>query len=337
MRTSCHRAFTAALMIAGLMQASASICAPLLKPTPLEHYLIGDPNGATPDTVQPGLLLIGGGDHDPDAMRWFLQRSGHGHIVVLRASMSTDVADEIYREHHGAVSVETFVFHDRQPAEDPRVLDSLAHADGIFIAGGDQSRYVRFWKGTSIARLIDAHVAAGKPLAGTSAGLAILGEYLFAAMTPATVTSDSALKNPTGPDITIATDFLHFDVLKGFITDSHFDRRARLGRLLVFIAQSESMAARGSGAIDGLGIDETASLALLPDGAAHVFSSDPSIGATWVHSEPSESSTPFPLASRTFTVIKLDRDSSFNLRSRSVEHAREQRVVGIKDGRLDSR
>jgi beta-aspartyl-peptidase (threonine type) len=217
------------------------------------------------------------------------------------------------------------------------VLNSLAHADGIFIAGGDQSRYVRFWKGTSIARLIDAHVASGKPLAGTSAGLAILGEYLFAAMTPATVTSESALKNPAGPDITIATDFLHFDVLKGFITDSHFDRRARLGRLLVFIAQSESMAARGSGAIDGLGVDETAALAVLPDGTAQVFSDDPKIGATWVHSAAPESSIPSPLGSRMFTVTTLNRESSFNLRTRVAERAHEQRMVEIKDGRVDSR
>ena len=51
----------------------------------------------------------------------------------------------------------------------------MRNADGIFIAGGDQSNYVRFWKGTPVAEALDPHVRAGKPIGGTSAGLAMLG------------------------------------------------------------------------------------------------------------------------------------------------------------------
>jgi beta-aspartyl-peptidase (threonine type) len=324
------------------MAAQSSIAAqkspaPPPRLPPLEHYLVGDPVATTPQAVQPGLLLIGGGEHDVDAMQWFLERAGHGHIVVLRASMTTDVADEIYRVLHGAVSVETYVFNDRRPAEDPYVLDRLAHADGIFIAGGDQSRYVRFWKNTRVARLIDAHVAAGKPLAGTSAGLAILGEYLFSAMTPADVTSEKALTRPLGRDITIERDFLHLDVLKGYLTDSHFDRRLRLGRLVAFVSRAKLLAARQGGSVEGLGIDEGTALSILPDGDTRVFSSDPALGATWVHDVQPLPARGKPLATEALLVTRLGVDSQFNVLHHVAEHPLEERIVRIMDGQLHPR
>ncbi len=115
------------------------------------RFFVGDAAVATPGKVTPGLLLMGGGDRNVDALRWLLAKSGNGHVVVLRASQTTDVADELYHDIGGVASVETFVFKGREAANDPKILASLAKADGIFIAGGDQSRYVRFWKGTPVA------------------------------------------------------------------------------------------------------------------------------------------------------------------------------------------
>jgi beta-aspartyl-peptidase (threonine type) len=310
---------------------------PMPRLPPLERFTVGDVTAATPDPVQPGLLLIGGGEHDPDAMRWFLERAGHGHIVVLRASMTTDVADEIYRRFRGAVSVETFIFHDRKAARDPAMLQRVAAADGIFIAGGDQSRYVTYWKGTDVAKLLDAHVAAGKPLAGTSAGLAILGEYLFSARTPARVTSDLALDNPTGRDITIETNFLHLDVMKGYLTDSHFDKRLRLGRLIAFVVRADALAARVGSDVEGLGIDEGTALAVLPDGDAKVYSRDPDLGTTWVHDVAATARKGQPLDTGTLLVTRLGVQSSFNLRDHQARLPRSERVVRVLDGQLHPR
>ncbi|KAB7775515.1 peptidase t2 asparaginase 2, partial [Xanthomonas sp. LMG 12460] len=50
------------------------------------QYLVGDPAAPTPGPVSPGLLLMGGGDRNYDALRWFMAKAGHGHVVVLRAS-----------------------------------------------------------------------------------------------------------------------------------------------------------------------------------------------------------------------------------------------------------
>ena len=207
--------------------------------------------------------------------------------MVLRASQSTDVADELFYDVGGVASVETFVFSGRESSADPALLASLAKADGIFIAGGDQSRYVRFWKGTPVAAALDAHVKAGKPIGGTSAGLAILGEYLYGAMDGGSIVSPEALADPLGPATTIEHDFLHIDLLKGIVTDTHFTERDRLGRLFAFVAKAEEMQGRPDVPLLGVGVDESASLAVEADGSARVYATDPkggrSAGERWLH------------------------------------------------------
>ena len=68
------------------------------------HYLSGDTSLPTPGTVQPGLLLMGGGDRNHDALRWFMDKAGHGHIVVLRASQGGQIGDEFFNEVGGIQS-----------------------------------------------------------------------------------------------------------------------------------------------------------------------------------------------------------------------------------------
>ena len=213
----------------GMLLLAAALPAFAAKPA---HYVLGDVSARTPGKVEPGLLLMGGGDRNFEAMRWFMKKAGHGHIVVLRASQAGEIGEEFFNEVGGIASVETYVFSDRESASDPAVLRSLKRADGIFLAGGDQSRYVRYWRGTPVGAALDAHVRAGKPLGGTSAGLAMQGEYLYGAMDGGSQISPRALADPLGADNTIETDFLHIAALKGIVTDTHFSERNRLGRLI---------------------------------------------------------------------------------------------------------
>jgi len=245
------------------------------------RFFVGDAAVATPGPVAPGLLLMGGGDRNLDALRWFLKKSGNGHVVVLSGSYTTEMANELYQEARGVSSVETYVFRNRKASSDARILASLAKADGIYIAGGDQARYVRFWKGTPVAAALDAHVRAGKPLAGTSAGLAILGEYLYGAMDGGSITSPQALADPLGAAVTIERDFLHLERLRGVITDSHFAERDRLGRLFAFIAKAEWLGGSPQRQLLGLGIDESAALAVEADGSSRLYATDPN-GAAWL-------------------------------------------------------
>lgn len=246
-----------------------------------EHYAFGRLNSSTPGKVSGGLLLMGGGDRNIDSMKWFFSKAGKGHIVVISASYGEEIGQEFYHEIGGIQSAEIFVFHDRSQATDKKILDRMKKADGIFIAGGDQARYVRYWRGTPVEDIINAHVAAGKPLAGTSAGLAILGEKLYGAMDDGSIKSPEALADPLGPANTIEGDFLELSLLKGVITDSHFKERARLGRLFAFLAKGQTDRAADQPAMIGVGVDESAALAVEPDGSGSIYATEPD-GYAWI-------------------------------------------------------
>ncbi|MDN5781311.1 MAG: cyanophycinase [Luteimonas sp.] len=278
-RTS-SRMFAAVVLAACLLPGGVIAASP----TPVSdgdgyrHYAIGDLAAARPGPVEPGLMLVGGGQWPHDAFRWMIDRAGHGHIVVLRASGAAEAQDEFYKNIGGVASAQTFVFSDRKAASDPAVLAALEAADGIFIAGGDQANYVRYWKGTPLNDVLDRHVREGKPLGGTSAGLAILGAWTYGAMDGGSMTSEVALRDPLDPGMTLVGDFLHLPYLEHVITDSHFAKRDRLGRLVAFVAKLRS---EGVADVVGLGIDEGAALCIDGDGVGRLYPGDQD-GVAWL-------------------------------------------------------
>lgn len=232
------------------------------------YYEIGDLKAPRPAAVQPGLMMVGGGEWPYEAFRWMAAKAGHGRIVILRASGDVEAQEEFFKKVGGITGAQTLVFQDRSAASDPAVLDIVRNADGLFIAGGDQSNYVRFWKGTPLNEAINRHMREGKPLGGTSAGLAIMGAYSYGAMDGGSLVSKDALKDPLGPAVTLVGDFLQIPLLPPgqVITDSHFGKRDRLGRLITFVARlSKEQATSG---IRGIGIDENTALCIDgdPDG-----------------------------------------------------------------------
>jgi beta-aspartyl-peptidase (threonine type) len=295
------------------------------------RYVLGDTRAETPGEVRPGLLLMGGGDRNFAALRWFMERAGHGHIVVLRASQAGEIGEEFYNEVGGIQSVETFVFTNREQAGDERVLAALKRADGIFIAGGDQSRYVRYWRGTPVGAALDAHVRAGKPLGGTSAGLAMLGEYLYGAMDGGSQISPRALADPLGPENTIETDFLQLSLLKGIVTDTHFSERGRLGRLIAFVAKAEAMADRP---LLGLGVDEDAAVAVEGDGTARVYATSPRAGAILVKGGLPRQTEDLSMNAARVETIGVGVDSVLHLPDGRVERPAFKREYAVRDGVL---
>ena len=264
--TLCGRVLLACVMLL----APAACAWAQGKTAAWEHFSVGDVAAGTPGKTSSGLLLMGGGREIDDAFKWFAARAGHGHIVILRASGDDALQKYIYRDVGGVASVQTLIFHARAPASDPRVLAIVKHADGIFIAGGDQANYVRFWKGTALGALISAHVRAGKPLGGTSAGLAILGEWGYGAMDGGSITSPEALRDPDGPAVTLVDHFIALARLRGIITDTHFAQRDRLGRLLAFVARAAKD--QHTAAVTGLGVDQDSALLVDANGDARFLS-----------------------------------------------------------------
>ncbi|GGD49231.1 cyanophycinase [Pseudoxanthomonas indica] len=298
------------------------------------YFEIGDVAAKRPQPTSAGLLMVGGGDWPYDAFRWFIAKAGHGRIVVLRASGTVESQDEFFKEIGGVTAVQTIVFEDRRAASDPQVLAIVRQADGIFLAGGDQSNYVRMWKGTALNELLDAHVRAGKPLGGTSAGLAIQGAYSYGAMDGGSIDSPTALADPLGKGVTLVDNFLHLPHLQHVITDSHFNARERQGRLIAFMARvsQEHAAAKP---LYGLGIDEYTALCVDADGKGQVYSGNG--GHVWLFRTPREL-TPLlakkPLSARDIDVTGLDSGSTLHLQDMRVERAGFERRYQVKAGVL---
>lgn len=304
-------------------------------------FVIGDEAAKTPGEVKGGLLLSGGGDWAYDAFRWFTNRAGNGHLVVLRASGTTESQEEFYNGVKGVTSVRTFLFTDRRAASDPKLLEAVKKADGIFLAGGDQSNYVRMWKDTPLNDAIDAHVEAGKPLGGTSAGLAVQGSWAYGAMDGGSVTSPEALNDPMGPAVTMVGDFLHFDLLTHIVTDSHFDERNRLGRLFAFVVKANSLraspTARYARPLVGLGIDEEAAMTIEADGTARVYSNKDGKGWLVQGGDVMDLAPGKPLNMTGASVIGIGKGSTFNVRTLEVGNPAFIRTYDVKDGVISQR
>ena len=236
------------------------------------QYAIGDWRRSGIAAPQAGTLLMGGGEEVPSAMRWFAERAGGGRLLILRASGGADLQEYFYDEIGGISAARTLVFNARSPSFDPEVAALIDRADAIFIAGGDQARYIRFWKDTPVQQLLTAHVQSGKPIGGTSAGLAILGGWAYGALDDGSIDSSSALADPLGQAVTLEQQFLQVPWLQHELTDTHFGQRDRQGRLLAFVNKARSLSGEP---VVGLGVDEDAALALEGNGRARLHRLDP--------------------------------------------------------------
>ncbi|MEO7275846.1 MAG: cyanophycinase [Vicinamibacterales bacterium] len=240
-------------------------------PTPgYDTYLTGNAADVSRPTTG-GLQLEGGGTDIPEAFRWLIAHAGGGDIVVIRAS-GADGYNGFISGLGEVDSVESIVFHRREAAFDPEVLAKLERAEAVFIAGGDQANYVRYWKDTPVQATLNALARRGVPIGGTSAGLAILGEFAFVALED-TVTSAEALADPYGKKVTLDRGFLSLPHLARIITDSHFVPRDRLGRLLVFLGRIVQDG--WSATARAIAVDQEAALLVEANGSARVVGKGP--------------------------------------------------------------
>lgn len=187
-----------------------------------------------------GIVLAGGGGDNDDAMKWMLRRAEGGDVVVIRASGSDGYNSYFYEELGITVnSVTTILFKSRQASFDTAVINMIKSAEVLFIAGGDQTRYKNYWENTPVQATLQNLVDEKKiTIGGTSAGMAILGDYFYAPVDLG-VTSQEATNDPFHPymDSIYATSIVNFEILRDVLTDTHFDDRDRKGRLVTMMAR----------------------------------------------------------------------------------------------------
>jgi cyanophycinase len=267
-------------------------------------------------TPAAGTAMMGGGKDLDEAFRWLCRKSNGGDFLILRAH-----GDDDYNSYVNGLcqlnSVATLIIPDRNAAQEPAVADIIRHAEAVFIAGGDQSRYVNFWKGTPVEDAINANVSSGKPIGGTSAGLAILGEFAYGCLKDKDDDKDLAstdvLPNPYHERVTLVRDFLKVPNLENTLTDSHFAKRDRMGRTLGFLAR---LVQDGwSKAPREVAIDEKSAVLVEPDGKGTVVGSGRGAYFLQIKSAPEVCRPNTPLTIHNISVYRAPRDAHFDFRS----------------------
>jgi cyanophycinase-like exopeptidase len=240
------------------------------KPPPYTYSSVGDP-AVTPNvsSVQPypSYVLMGGGPDVDEAFRWMIQQAGirpgtGGRLVVIRATGDGAYNPYIYYSNDasstasanivdgwvggaslGLTSVETLVIPSTAAANDAFVNSVVGRANAVWIAGGDQGDYIKFWKGQALEKTLGTLMKNNVPVGGTSAGLAVLGQFDYTGFN-GSVTSDQALGDPYNKYMTFdpaplstTGGFLAPTALANMIFDSHLDARDRMGRLVTFVSR----------------------------------------------------------------------------------------------------
>lgn len=208
------------------------------------------------------IIPIGGGE---DRIK---ERRIHGRFVDLSGGREADIVviptaselettgqdyNRIFRDL-GAARVDILPIARRADCDNPRYLEMLDRATGIFLTGGNQLRLSTILGGTGIAQRIRRRNAAGTHVAGTSAGASIMSEHMIAGGDSNSAPVEGAVSLAPGLGLTNAV-----------IIDQHFTQRNRLGRLLSASSYNPFLI--------GLGIDEDTAAFIGPEGVFEVVGS----------------------------------------------------------------
>ncbi len=278
------------------------------------------PQGAAhPERIAPkgpGLVLGGGGTDVNAEFVWIHDTivgapSKRGaDLVVLRAFGNNDYDRYIYRlaPYH---SVRTLLLPTCSSAETLRTAAAIvARSTAVFFAGGNQADYV-IWKGTPIQTAVQHVYDRGGVVGGTSAGEAILGQYVFDAVAEGSgnTTTENAVRNPYERLISFTYGFLRFPALADAVTDQHFVTRNRFGRTAVFMARqiADGKVRRRPLMVLGVGVNEASGIVVDKHGIGTLLLQGKGGSAFLIRGGPAKQIVrKRPFISATLTVTKLN-------------------------------
>ncbi len=217
------------------------------------------------------ICAVGGGSEDYNSWSdipysWIVEKSDSGKILILSYSDQSDWLPNYFKSL-GAAEVENFKINSRPIANLDSTYNKIMEAKTVFIKGGDQWKYITYWKGTQTENAIREIYNSGGVIAGTSAGAMILGEFAFSAKF-GSVYPDETLTNPFNKSIHIENEFLN--LVPSVLFDTHFIQRGRFGRLIAFIFNIHSDFERS---IIGIGIDDKTAICIDNENIGHVYGS----------------------------------------------------------------
>lgn len=219
--------------------------------------------------AQGTLVLVGGGSESEGGWsdapyRWIVDHASNKKVAIISYSDEDNFIPD-YFTSLGAVEATNIKIDSRTVADLQSTYDQLMTYDAFFFKGGDQSIYYTRFKNTKTMQAAVDKFNAGGVMSGTSAGMAILSGVIYTAE-KGSVYPDETLANLYDKEATLANDFLAF--LPGFLVDSHFTERGRVGRLLPFLAQ---WYLDKHELITGIGVDDRTAFCIEADKKAEVF------------------------------------------------------------------
>ncbi|HEU4521253.1 MAG TPA: cyanophycinase, partial [Thermoanaerobaculia bacterium] len=217
---------------------------------------------------------------------------------------------------------------DRDSASRPDVVNTVRMAEMVFFAGGDQCNYIRWIKGTPVAEAVKSVYRRGGAIGGTSAGLAIQGEVAYDACPNQSARSNEVLLDPFHEDVSLSRDFFDWPAMRGVVTDTHFQQRDRMGRLLVFLART--LAENQEDRVLGVGVGERTVLLVNRNGRGYVYGEGPvQIVAAEGNADVLERGK--PLTYRGFKIWRFNRGDLVDLRDLP---ATPHKTIDVVEGKL---
>ncbi len=192
---------------------------------------------------QQRLLVVGGGERPPEAMKKFVEWSGGTKSHILAITWASGVPDESFAslktgfEAAGAAVVEHAPIRPLDAGKRARFIKQLNAATGVFFSGGDQNRIMDVLADQELLTLIRKKYDAGTPFGGTSAGAAVMSDPMM--------TGEADLKILDGKKVGVRKGL---GLIPNVMFDQHFLVRQRHNRLFGFLIENPKYL--------GVGIDE---------------------------------------------------------------------------------
>jgi len=268
-----------------------------------------------PSPVKPGnsrgyLMPIGGAEekgNNPRVLSRFLDICGgdDARIVIIPTASQLPDTGAMYADLFLDLGADRALFtaiNERSDCDDELLLDEMDNATGIFVTGGNQLRLSGILGGTPVGQKLRRLNAGGIPVAGTSAGAAMMSQHMIAGGASGSSPREDGVNLAPGIGLTNTA-----------IIDQHFSQRDRLGRLLTALSYNPFLI--------GIGIDEDTAFLIDSDNVGEVIGS----GVVTVvdasdlsHSSRSSASSGAPLSLVDLRMHVLAEGCEYDMESREV-------------------
>ena len=212
------------------------------------------------------LFIVGGGDRDEPLMRRYIELAkgyGTGRFVIftMASGVPHEVGPELVAEFkkYGVTDVAYYQLT-REEAMDSAALKILDGVSAVWFSGGDQAKQTAVLLDTPLHKKMLELYADGCLLGGTSAGAAVMSEFM--------ITGDERrTENKEGTwEVIWADNILHsegFGFIRNAVIDQHFVTRRRHNRLISVVLENPALV--------GVGIEESTAVLVRPDGMYEVL------------------------------------------------------------------